>query len=77
MFWKVIELGNTIFQDLEICGKGRYFKIAISKFFTLVSENSKYPKMDITQHCTKHSICFVYSFYYFYLKHDLPRNHKM
>ena len=30
--WKVMEIDNAIFQDLESFGKGRFFKMAMEKF---------------------------------------------
>ena len=34
-FWKVIEIENVIFQDLESFGKERVFKIFMEKFWIL------------------------------------------
>ena len=40
-FWKVVEIENSIFQDLESFGKERIFKMAMEKFWISVWENSK------------------------------------
>ena len=37
--WKVIEIENAIFQDLESFGKERIFKMAVEKFWIFVWKN--------------------------------------
>ena len=40
-FWKVMEIDNAIFHDLESFGKGIFFKMAMEQFWIVVWENSK------------------------------------
>jgi len=40
-FWKVMEIENVFFQDLENFGKGRIFKMAMEMFWIFVRKNSK------------------------------------
>ena len=40
-FSNVMEIDDTIFQDLESFGKERIFKMAIEKFLIFVWKNSK------------------------------------
>ena len=40
-FWNVMEIDNTIFEDLESFGKGIFFKMAVEKFWIFVWEYSK------------------------------------
>ena len=40
-FWKVMEIENTILQDLESFGKKRSFKMAMEEFWIFVWKNSK------------------------------------
>ena len=40
-FWKVMEIENAIFQDLEIFGKERIFKMNMEKFWIFVWRDSK------------------------------------
>ena len=35
-FWKVMDIDIAIFQDLESFGKGRFFKVAMKKFWIVV-----------------------------------------
>ena len=39
--WKVIEIENAIFQDLDSFGKERISKMALKKFWIFVWENSE------------------------------------
>ena len=32
MFWKVMEINNAIFQDLESFGKEKFFKMVVENF---------------------------------------------
>ena len=40
-FWKVIEIDNAFFQDLESFATGRFFKLAIEKLWIFFLENSR------------------------------------
>ena len=53
---KVFEIDNTIFQDPESFGKGRFFKLAMEQFWILFEKILIYPKVDITFCCFKHCI---------------------
>ena len=46
-FRKVIGIDNAVFQYLEHFGKGKFFKIAMEKFWIFVWEILKYPEMDV------------------------------
>ena len=49
--WKVMEINNAIFQDLESFGKGRFFSMTLElwkSFGFLFQKTMEYPKMDIT-----------------------------
>ena len=37
-FWKVMEIDNAIFQDLESFGNERFFKLAMEKLWTFWGE---------------------------------------
>ena len=39
--WKVMEIGNATFQDLESFGKEKFFKLVVEKFWIFVWENSE------------------------------------
>jgi len=34
-FWKVMEIDNVIFHDMDSFGKGKFFKISIEMFWIL------------------------------------------
>ena len=40
-FWKVMEIDNAIFLDLESFGKERFFKMAMEKFWIFIWRNSE------------------------------------
>ena len=40
-FWKVLEIDNAIFQDLESFGKESIFKMAVEKFWIFIWKNSR------------------------------------
>ena len=40
--WKVVEIADTIFHDPESFGKGRFFKMAMEKFWSLFGRILKY-----------------------------------
>jgi len=42
-FWKVMEIENFIFQDLESFGKARMFKMTMDNIWFCVWKNSKIP----------------------------------
>ena len=42
-FWKVMEIENVIFQDLESFGKERIFEMAMAKFGFLFGKFLKIP----------------------------------
>ena len=60
MFWKVMEIENAVFQDLESFRKemifyndfGKVLAFCLQKFLT-------YPKMDVAYFCSKHRMCYV------------------
>ena len=35
-----MEIDDAVFQDLKSCGKGRFFKMAMKKFWVCVCGNS-------------------------------------
>ena len=41
-FWKIMEIENAIFQDLESFRKDRIFKLAMEKFWIFVWKNSNH-----------------------------------
>ena len=41
MFWKVLEIDNAIFQNLESFEKWRFFRMAMEKLCIVTWENSK------------------------------------
>ena len=47
-FWKVTEIDNAIFQDLESFGKEMFLKMALENFGFLFWKILKYPTMDRT-----------------------------
>ena len=40
-FWKVVEIENAIFQDLESFGKERIFKMAMARVWIFVWKSTK------------------------------------
>ena len=40
-----MEIDNAIFQDLESCGKGKFFKMAMESFGFFFGKIQKCPKM--------------------------------
>ena len=47
-FWKVVEIDNTTYHDLESFGKRSAFKMAMEEFWILFGKILKYAKMDVT-----------------------------
>ena len=46
-FWKVMEIQNDIFQDLQSFGKRKFSKCPWKSFGFLFGKIQKYPKMDV------------------------------
>ena len=46
-FWKVKEIDNASFQDMENFRKGKIFNMAMEKFWIFIQEILQYPKIDI------------------------------
>ena len=64
-FWKVMEIENAIFQDLECFGKERIFKMALEIYSIFIWKSSKNILEEIVALCRiKHRICYVCSSYY-------------
>ena len=47
-FWKIMEMDDTVLQDLENFGKEGFSKCPWKSFAFLLGEILRYPKMDIT-----------------------------
>ena len=56
-FWKVMEIDDAIFQDLESFGEESVFGFLFRKIL-------KYPKINIRPCRIKHCACYFCSFYY-------------
>ena len=70
MFWKVMEIKNAIFQDLESFGKEMIFKIAMEKFWILkISQNG----CSLVSYSALYMLCmFILPF--INTKHNPPKN---